>query len=1203
MTLDLGDCTFSGAALPAAFLQGGLALTPRADVEAVWDRFRIGLRGGGQQRVHTSVTARLAAVLGYGHPVQQQPVSTREGKEDGGWLLRAGNGSAMRTWTFGEDVDPDLPVESGRGRRETPTRIAQRVMMSAGERIGLIVNGQIIRVLLCDDARTDSHVTVDIAAWPQLPLPPDSFRLLMRLASADGVPDLSGLLEAARLHQAKVTRNLRAQAKEAIVRFINALPSRGPIPAATLWHQALVLVYRLLFVLKLESTAEPGAGFSFATATLWSGTFSPTRALAPLIRWHLDHGHQTGSMLETGLRLLFQVFREGFTCSELRIAPLGGTLFDTAAMAELDRIPWGDRAVAELLDRLIWTTTSAGERARVHYGTLDVEELGAIYESLLEQEPYIAGEPPPFVCSEEVLRTAPADEDARPGQFFLRIGTRRKSSGSYYTPRAFVRFMVREALKGTIASICPHDDPYPARLLRLKIVDPAMGSGHFLVEACRFLADALLAACRTADERGLSERIAELPDPDHSLLAYLPSRGWSEAHARAICRRLVAVHCLYGCDRNPLAVELAKLSLWLESYAEGLPLTFLDHRLVQGDALTGPCFDALKTLPVTGGALDPLLAAGVASRLDDAMTQARWLVDQLDATLGRNVHELERKQGIKQRLDGLLHPLRQLARAWAGAAMLGERDSDDIWLQLAQFVAEAGSWPLALTAGQQAVLEAGAAALPWNLMFPEAENGFDAVLGNPPWDVMLPSSADFLADLDVDGTEVPGRVSGSAGRQALLSRPGIAAAFEQYRAGFDRVKRIVPRLYHHQRVVVGSSSTSGSLDLFRLFAERALQLAATGGTIGLLLPAAFHANEGSTGVRRLYLQHTAITWLLSFENRRRIFDIDSRFKFDIVIAHRPGPTRSFRCAFYLERIEDAEQSLVYDMPFLKASGGPNLTPLELRAAADVDIARRMFAHPVSVGAWCGARGVRFGRDLHMTGDAALFRPAGSASLVLHEGKTFHQYSDRWDTPPRYSIEPERVRRPILQASMHYRLAFRDIARATDERTMIACVMPPSMVFGHTATVEKTPWARDIVDILTLCAVFNAFPFDWLVRQKAATHLSLYLLDALPMPAVSGAVGRRLAAGALTLSGRHAGYRTLRAACSGLPQAHGGADLIRADLDALVAHAYGLCRKGYEQILGSFSHRSWPQAPVLCLKAFDALVHQQKQFLGAVAEPA
>ncbi len=414
-------------------------------------------------------------------------------------------------------------------------------------------------------------------------------------------------------------------------------------------------------MLKLESAA----GFSFAASTLWRGAFSPNQALGPLVRRHLDQGHETGRMLQDGLRRLFALFRDGVRASALSVAALGGGLFGAATMPHLDRLDWGERAAAILLDRLIWLQGKPGTpRSRVHYGSLGVEDLGSIYEALLEQEPDFAAD----------------------GSFTLRPGPGRKSSGAYYTPRDFVRFLVRETLDPLIAAHSPPHDPNPAALLRLKLVDPATGSGHFLVEACRHLSEAVLTAARQADALGLTDRLAAIPDPDATLVPYLPSRGDNETIARAICRRLVAVHCLYGCDRNKLAVELAKLSLWLESWAEGLPLTFLDHRIVHGDALTGPFFAHLTTLPVTGGPLDPLLARDVTDCLRQRMTAARSLVSGLDASIGRDLADLADKEAAKQRLDAMLDPLRRLARAWTEAAMTGARDGDDRWIALARDV-------------------------------------------------------------------------------------------------------------------------------------------------------------------------------------------------------------------------------------------------------------------------------------------------------------------------------------------------------------------------------------------------------------------------------------------------------------------------------------------------------------------------------------
>jgi hypothetical protein len=1199
--LDLEDCVLAGSAMTAPFLHEGLArvldLPSASDIG--WDVLRGSLRGGGARRVHQHVTTKVARVLGYGHPLRQGPVKTREGQEDGGWLMQAPNGVRLRAWSVATDIDLDAVDRSPRAHRSSPTRVAQRVLLALGERVGLLTNGDMIRLLLCDPSCADSHLSIPISGWRQQPVPPDSFRILIALAGARGLSGLPAVLQAARLYQAKVTTDLRRQAREAITGFINALPNRTGCDAATLWHEGLVLVYRLLFILKLESPTEPGAGFSFASARLWRTALSPNRALGPLVRRRLDHGHDTGRMLEAGLRSLFAIFRDGLCCSELRIAPLGGALFGAETTPLLDGLEWGEHATAILLDRLIWIVPARGARVRVHYGSLDVEDLGSVYEGLLEQEPGVATEPLVRLRRgklESVLPAGSEPADIVPGQFYLRTGLGRKATGSFYTPHEFVRFLVRESLDPKIASLSPPGDPHPARLLTLRIVDPAAGSGHFLVEACRQLGDALLTACCVCDERGLHDRIAALPDPDNTIASYLPSRGFSEGRARAICRRLVAVHCLYGCDRNRLAVELAKLSLWLESYAEGLPLTFLDHRLVHGDALTGPFFESLSTLPVTGGALDPLLAQGVAERLSVSLASARGLVTKLDASIGRDIADLGSKQVTKDHLDRLLYPLRQLAHAWAGAVMLRDRDGDDVWLGLAAGVADTGAWPDTLTKRQAALLAAGAEAVAWDLTFPEVfPGGFSIVLGNSPWDVVLPNTKDFVANFDPTVLDARTRAERAAIERAVLSRPGVAAAFGAYRAGFDQMKRVAHRLYRHQRTRIESGSTAGNLDLFRLFAERNMDLAAADGMIAVVMPSAFHANEGTTGIRRLYLSETDLRWCLSFENRRRVFDIDSRFKFDLIVAQRPGPTHSLRCGFYLDQIENAvdpDKIMIYTREFLDVSGGASLTPLELRGTTDLLVAKEFFSNPERLRTWCEDRHLRFGCDLHMTADASCFRSTGAGELVLHEGKTFHQYTDSWGAQPRYSIARAALKPSVAAAAQYYRLAFRDIARSNDERTMIACTAPPGVVFGHTATVEKAPWARTNADALVLCALINSFPFDWLVRQKAATHLSLYILDALPVPRFDDAAQRFLAHGALRLSCNHAAYNALwRDEVGGDQGTAVPRRELRAQIDAVVADAYGLNRNDYEQVLSSFSHRSDPTAPEVCLAQLD-LVHLQ-----------
>jgi hypothetical protein len=785
----------------------------------------------------------------------------------------------------------------------------------------------------------------------------------------------------------------------------------------------------------------------------------------------------------------------------------------------------------------------------VHYGSLGVEDLGGIYETLLEQEPVLAAD----------------------GGFTLAPGPGRRASGAYYTPHEFVRFLVRETLDPRIAALSPPHDPDPAVLLRLTIVDPAAGSGHFLVEACRHLGDAVLAAARQADALGLTDRIAALPDPDAMLAAYLPSRGDHEVMARAICRRLVAVHCLFGCDRNKLAVELTKLSLWLESWAEGLPLTFLDHRIVHGDALTGPFFEDMLTLPVTGGPLDPLLARDITSGMQARVTQAGALVARLNASIGRDLQDLDAKQETKRELDALLAPLRRLAQAWARAVMQPTRDADDRYLTLAR-----------ATLSDAAVTETSrpwdAPPLAWDLTFPDvfATGGFSVVLGNPPWEVMAPNSVDFISEYDPSIRQAKTAQARAAIQRRVLADPAVAERFSAYLDGFDRMKRIAPRLYRLLK------ASAGNLDLFRLFAERALRLAAPKGGVGMVLPSAFHANASTAGLRRHFLEATRIDWCLSFENRNRWFDIDSRFKFDLIVASRPGPTTVLRCGFYLHRIADLDapgRIMRYTRRFLRQAGGVSLTPPELRSRDDQRVAERLYANTERLGPWCERRGIRFGNDLHMSGDSGLFLPPGQGDLVMHEGKTFHQFTCKWDSLPRYSVASGTLPGSVAEAAFHTRLVFRDIARSNDDRTMIACLAPPGTVFGHTATVEKTPWTRRPEDAALLCAVFNSFPFDWLVRLEAATHLSLYLLRDIPMPGLTAAEADFLAA-----------------AAQGRPS-----PALRAEMDAMIARAYGLDWPDYARILDGFAHRAWPDAPVACRAAWHALAGgSSREFAECVA---
>lgn len=1354
MPLELRDCKFQGHALPAPFAHGDLEaallaakLLPRAtgpegkQLDTFWQTYRRKLRSLGEHSgpvsVRTHVLEPLITQLGYAKIRKDDAVLTREGSEDGGWVFETADGkTSLRAWAIDVGADFDAPRQRSQAYRYSPTQIAQRVLLARGERIGLLTDGNELRLLFCDPARRESHVAIELGragGWRGANAVPDSYRLVVALTRPEGVVKVADIVEQARLQQTRVTKTLREQARYAVRDFVQALLD-DPANAAYfaeytdkqklskgLFKDALVIVYRLLFVLKLESSSDPERSFSFASTSLWRNTYSPSHALADIVK-HVRAGAETGDMLSSGLRALFRMFREGFQWSEMRVTRLGGMLFGdgTAPLLDDPELRWSERAAGKLLDHLLWTPGGKrAERERVHYGPLSVEDLGRVYEALLELEPGMATEPMCRLRRQKLEVVVPAAqgaayrqnvapvsaggvdadaddeaelddeesekpakgktrvewiEDIPAGSFYLRVGLGRKATGSYYTPEEFVRFLIQETLGPQVEAGSPKERPDPGAILALKVLDPAMGSGHFLVEACRYLGEALYEACRacdtkaeeaeraangaeTAEQRSVfieeaaawRKRVVDLPDPNDELLAYLPSRASggetdvrSQGKAQAICRRLVAVHCLYGVDKNPLAVELAKLSLWLESYAEGLPLTFLDHRLLWGDSLTGPFFDKLLTLPKDGGRLDDLFSLRLTDRLTGALGQALVHVGELEASIGKDEADIVHKREAKAKLDAALKPFKLLSAAWSGAVMLGDSLDDDYRaLVLAVSEGRDTEEELAKRPGIAKAVEVGKAGVSYDLVFPEVfwpkgkleageRAGFHAVVGNPPWDAVHPLAKEFFAAFDLRILDAPTRLERAAVERRLTADPEVKEGFRTYVGTFDATKLLFERLYNDVNRVPGGGTSGAVTDLWQPFAERGATNLRKAGRFGMVLPSAFHANQSGTGIRDLFLRRMAIVTCFSFENSKRLFDIHASFKFALLTAERNiAATESFACAFYLHDLDwlfGSRECLTYTRAFVEKTGGDYLTMMELRSEADAAVAQVCFGEGELLGGVRSAASVNVGRELHMTDDAYRFTPStrvggsnvdprepsvainllADGYVPLHEGKTFHQYNDRWGDRPRYLVALSAIadKPSWKRAAQFFRLAFRDIASSTNERTGIFGMLPPGVLCGNKAPCEREPFSRPNRASLNLLAVANSFPFDYVLRFKVQATVNLFILDACPVPpsAFTLPCSRFLAHSALRLSCNHNGYAPLWTEQLGedtwrepTPKytwpvlADDDARwTLRAAVDAVVAEAYGLSRDQYTHVLASFNHKTYPKAAEKCLAAFDEL---------------
>ena len=429
-------------------------------------------------------------------------------------------------------------------------RSALPLVLSSGTEWCLCTNARALRLVDARRALARSFLEFDL----ECALEDDrTFLLLWGLLRRDSFvspPLVDRAVHASSRHTVGVCQSLRHGVLQAIRELLSALArSRGTAAPGewwidVAWEQALTIVYRVLFLLFAESRG---------LVPLWHPVYRDNYSIEALRDLAEGPGAATG-LWET-LQAVSRLAHTGCRAGDLRVTPFNGRLFAPAAtpLGESRRVD--DESARRLV--LALSTVQVGrhrERGRIVYRDLGVEQLGAVYESVLDYRPR-------FDRADGKGRRAAAS--------LVRGRAARKASGTFYTPRSITTYLVRVALEPLVRNATPD------RVLSLRVLDPAMGSGAFLVAACRFLAGAYEAALV---EGGLHP--GDISEED-----------------RRAFRRLVAQRCLYGVDRNPIAVQLARLSLWLCTLAPDRPLTFLDHHLLAGDSLVGASLDDIRRPP------------------------------------------------------------------------------------------------------------------------------------------------------------------------------------------------------------------------------------------------------------------------------------------------------------------------------------------------------------------------------------------------------------------------------------------------------------------------------------------------------------------------------------------------------------------------------------------------------------------------------
>ncbi len=506
--------------------------------------------------------------------------------------------------------------------------------------------------------------------------------------------------------------------------------------------------------------------------------------------------------------------------------------------------------------------------------------------------------------------------------------------------------------------------------------------------------------------------------------------------------------------------------------------------------------------------------------------------------------------------------------------------------------------------------------------------GFDAIITNPPWENFKPDAKEFFQRHSDLVTKNAMRLEDFEKEKASLlsENPEMKEGWLSYLSGFPHVNlyfRNAPQ-YSNQTAVINGRKATTDLNLYKLFTEQCTHLLTKGARCGIVIPSGIYTDLGATQLRRMLLGQTKITGLFCFENRKAIFEgVHRSFKFVVLSFENAGRTESFPARFMRHDVRELEtfpgkDALQIEVSLVHRLAPDSLSILEFHSELDVALAKKFFRLPpfgdVREDTW----NVRLQREFHITDDANLYHPTFAKGMVpLVEGKAIHQFKYPF-SEPRYWLNPgeasDSIRAMRLRAitrmckaaeidvdvkpgevkidSSSYRVAFRDIARNTDERTMLAAILPPGVYCPDTIRLEVV--FRDEIregelkcnltsinnfERLAFLAALNSFALDFQVRQKVTTHVSLFLVYQLPIPRLTAKDPdfRSLVERAARLVGTAPEFDDLLREVFGKQathQTHGVTDpqarlTLRAQIDALVARLYDLTTEEFQHILTTF----------------------------------
>jgi type I restriction-modification system DNA methylase subunit len=1010
------------------------------------------------------------------------------------------------------------------------------------DRWGLVTNGLYLRILRdYHHTYTKGYIEFDLEAI-FLTRSFSDFQALYRLAHASRfIPSDTGelYLEEYFKHSRAVGEKIGRDLRQNVVQAITAL-GNGFLDAEMLaelkgndanchryYQELLKIIYRIIFLLYAEQRGMIGGSGSNCGLYLEEYSLSALRERATRYAGQ-DDNHMDYWI---GLKKTFRMVRRG--SDEMGIYPYNGMLFETIEGEYLSRRNCRN---SELLKAIRYLTLAEieGTVRRISYSDIDVEEIGSIYESLLDYTPRVTEGP------EEI------EGKSYPANSFILDprGSTRKTTGSYYTHPDLIQELIKSALIPVLEDRLRSAGMDKERaILSIKVCDPACGSGAFLIAACNRLALELAKVRSDSDV------------PEDDLLR--------EA------RRDVLQSCIYGVDLNPMAVELAKVSLWINAMVKDKPLNFLDHHIKCGNSLIGATPELIAQ-GVPEGAFD--IVSGddkkVAKYFKDInKKQLKAKGFTLDKWAGKDqpgyAEEFDRLSAMKEdSVESVVDKCRAYHKLKDVEELRRKKREADTWTAafFMPLSSERALVPTTLDVQRQGSEESENDLtrrieevankyrfFHWHLEFPEvfADGGFDVVLGNPPWERIKLQEKEFFAARDLEVANAPT----AAARKKFIQRlketnPRMAAEYSEALHDSEAKSKFIRSSGRFPL------TGAGDINTYAVFAELARNFINPKGRAGIVVPSGIATDYTYKDFFRELMDGQSLASLYDFENREGLFQGTHRsYKFCLLTMAGGGiPAAEF--AFFLHNVrelQDPVRRIALSKEDLALINPNTRTCPIFRTRRDAELARKLYrAAPVLVNDRTNQNPWRISLTtmFHSGGASGLFRSyeelkdkglelktgnrlvGNETYLPLYEGKMFMQYDHRasqvevnldnisraavaddssieqktdpnYSPMPRFWVDLDKVK-SVIQIDTNYFITVKKVTSPTNEHTLLAAILPYVSANDSIHLIQFDETVSNQLRAAFL-ANLNSFVLDFISRQKlGGLNFNFWVMQQLPI---------------------------------------------------------------------------------------------------------